>query len=189
MNMKLLRGAALAAALAPAVAAQAVEYKAVDGASSRVVFTYTQMGVAMDGSFGKFAAQINFDPARPEAARAVLEIQLASIDAGSPEANEEVKGKAWFNAAAHPLARFESTAVKALGGNRYQLAGKLSIKGRTREITAPLTYSPQGKVGVFDGAFTLRRADFAIGEGQWADFGVVANDIQVKFHITSPAAR
>jgi polyisoprenoid-binding protein YceI len=43
----------------------------------------------------------------------------------------------------------------------------------------------QGKVAVFEGSFTIRRGDFSIGEGAWAKFDIVANDIVVKFRFTA----
>jgi len=163
--------------------AQAVEYTQVQTTKSSINFAYKQMGVTMDGKFGKFAAQLNFDPAKPTAAKATLDVDLASIDTGSSEADQEVAGKQWFNTKAFPTAHFVSGSVKALGGNRYEVAGKLSIKGRTQDIVAPLTFSAQGNQGVFDGSFGFKRSDFAIGEGAWAAFDTVANEIQVKFHI------
>ena len=187
MNAVFPRALALAATVgfATLAPAQAAEYRSIDAAASRIGFTYTQMGVAVDGQFGKFDARLNFDPAKPQAAKTVLELQLASIDTGSAEADSEVRGKAWFDTAAHPVARFESTAVKALGGNRFELRGTLNIKGRSREVVAPLAYAPQGDKAAFDGSFVLRRADFGIGEGEWADFGIVANDIKVTFHLVA----
>ncbi len=65
----------------------------------------------------------------------------------------------------------------------------MSIKGRTHEVTAPFTFSPQGKAGLFEGAFVLKRADYAIGEGEWADFGTVANEIQIKFRFLASAGK
>ncbi|SBT10191.1 Polyisoprenoid-binding protein (fragment) [Candidatus Propionivibrio aalborgensis] len=70
-----------------------------------------------------------------------------------------------------------------MGGNRYEVAGQLTIKGRTQAVTAPATVSIQGNNASFDGAFVIRRADFTIGEGAWADFGTVANEVQIRFHI------
>ena len=92
-------------------------------------------------------------------------------------------GKQWFNIKAFPTARFESSSFKALGGNRYEVTGKLTIKGKTQTIVAPLTYTAQGNNASFDGNLTIRRGDFSIGEGPWAAFDIVANDILVKFHI------
>ncbi len=171
--------------LATALSAHAVEYTQVQADKSSIQFTYKQMGVAVDGRFKRFSSQIAFDPAKPAAARAAFDVELASVDTGAAEGDEEVAGKAWFNTRAFPTARFVSGSVKALGGNRYEVAGQLSIKGRTQDVVVPATFTAQGNSGVFDGSFTIRRADFAIGEGSWAKFDVVANDVQIRFRISA----
>jgi polyisoprenoid-binding protein YceI len=171
------------AALIPA--AQAVEYSQVQAAKSAINFTYKQMGVAVDGKFRRFSSQLSFDPAQPTAARASFDVELASVDTGAPEGDDEVAGKPWFNTKAFPTARFVSGKVKPLGGNRYEVSGQLSIKGKTQEVIVPATFTQQGNSGVFDGSFTIRRADFSIGEGAWAKFDVVANDVLIKFRITA----
>ncbi|HXE37257.1 MAG TPA: YceI family protein [Azonexus sp.] len=174
---------ALAIALSTALSAQAIEYNQVQADKSNVAFVYKQMGVAVDGKFKKFSSQINFDPAKPTAAKATFDVQLASVDTGAAEGDDEVAGKAWFNTKVFPTARFVSASVKPLGGNRYEVAGQLSIKGKTQDVVVPATFTPNGNSGVFDGSFTIRRADFSIGEGSWAKFDIVANDVQIKFHI------
>jgi polyisoprenoid-binding protein YceI len=179
---KLILAAALAATLP---AAHAVEYNQVQPEKSAVTFVYKQMGVAVDGRFRKFSGQLAFDPAKPEAAKAAFDVDLASVHTGAPEGDQEVAGKPWFDSKAFPTARFVSGAVKPLGGNRYEVAGKLTIKGRTQDVVVPATFTAQGNAGVFDGAFTLRRGDFSIGEGSWAKFDIVANEVQVKFRITA----
>ena len=179
----LLAALALTSALTLPSLGHAVEFNAVQADKSAITFAYKQMGVGMEGRFKKFSAQLAFDPAKPTAAKATLDVDLASIDTGSAEANDEVAGKQWFNTKVYPTAHFSSSSVKALGGNRYEVAGQLTIKGRNQVVTAPTTVTVQGKAATFDGTFTLKRADFAIGEGPWADFGTVANEIQIKFHV------
>lgn len=183
--MKIRHIALSAAALLLAGAAQSVEFKQVDTARSSLAFSSKQMGVPVPGSFKKFTTQIAFDPAKPTAASTTLEIDLASIDAGSKDANDEVVGKQWFNVKAFPTARFVSSGVKALGGNRYEALGKMTIKGQTRDIVAPFTFKQDGANGVFDGGFVLKRMDFNIGEGPWADVSAVANEIEIKFHVVA----
>lgn len=163
--------------------ASAVEFNQVLTNESTVTFGYKQMGVSLDGKFNKFAAQLAFDPARLAKAQARIDIDVASIDTGSDEGNEEVVGKQWFNAKAFPAASFVSTGLKALGGNRYEASGKLSIKGRTLDVKAPVTFQSAGNKGQFDGAFTIKRLDYAIGEGVWTDVDTVANEIQIRFHL------
>jgi len=167
--------------------ALSASFNAVQLDKSRLGFTFRQMGVPVQGGFNRFAAQLNFDPAKASAASVVIDVDLNSVDAGSQEANAEVLGRPWFNAKVFPRARFVSSAVRPLGGNRYEAKGALTIKGRSQAVTAPFTYAGQGATARFDGGFTLRRADFAIGEGEWADFGTVANEVQIVFHIQAAA--
>lgn len=165
--------------------AQATEFNRVLADKSSITFAYSQMGVTMDGRFAKFAGQLRFDPAQPAAASVAIDVDLRSIDTGTPDLDAETAGKDWFNTGAFPRARFASTAIKPMGGNRYSVAGKLTIKGRTRDVVVPATFTAQGATGVFAGSFTLRRGDFAIGEGAWSAFDVVANDVQVRFNIVA----
>lgn len=165
----------------------AVEYNTFQPDKSSIEFAYEQMGVSMDGHFKKIDGQVRFDPAKPENAKASLDVDLASVDTGSPENDDEVVGKTWFNTASFPKGHFELTGLTPKGGNNYDVAGKLSIKGVSKDIVAPATFTEQGSSGVFEGTFVLKRGDYAIGEGEWSSFDVVANDIKVKVRITATA--
>jgi polyisoprenoid-binding protein YceI len=167
--------------------AHAEEYTAVSTDKSSFVFVYRQMNVPVEGRFGKFSAQLKFDPAKPATASAAIDIDLASIDTGSAEANDEVAGKLWFNTKAFPSARFVASTFRPLGGNRYEAVGKLTIKGRTQDTVAPFTFAGQGRTGIAEGALVIKRGDFGIGEGIWADFGTVANEVQIKFRLQAEA--
>lgn len=146
------------------------------------------MGAPSEGRFGKFAARIAFDPAKPETGHAQIDVDLASIDAGSRDANDEVKGKAWFNTREFPAAKFISSGIKPLGGNRYETSGKMTIKGRTREVVAPFTARVDGNMVVLDGSIPIQRLQYGIGEGAWSDTATVADEVQVRFHFTLSAA-
>ncbi len=158
-----------------------VEYSQMQPGKGTLSFVSRQMGVPVEGRFTRYAAQLSFDPARPEKARAVLDIELGSIDVGAREVYDEVVGKNWFNVRQFPLAHFESSAVRALGGNRYEVRGPLNIKGKTREVVAPFSIVAAGKAATFEGAFAIKRLEFGIGEGAWGDPDTVADDVQVKF--------
>ena len=157
---------------------QAATFQSVIAEKSSITFSYRQMGVPMEGRFKKFQAQLNLNTDKLAQAKGRIEIDLAQIDAGSSEADEEVTGKSWFHVAAHPKARFELKALRATGANSYDAVGQLTLKGQTRDLVAPITLSPQG---LLTGSFVIKRADYGIGEGMWAKFDIVANDITVKF--------
>lgn len=165
--------------------AQATEYRTVLPKQSTIGFEFRQMGVPVKGGFKRFTAQMLFDPARPEAARAQIEIDLASIDAGSPEADDESAGRLWFNRSVYPKAQFVSGPIRALANNRYEMRGTLTLKGRSREMVVPVSFHPGPNMATFDGAFVLKRLDFDIGEGMWADVATVANEVQVTFHLAA----
>ena len=167
--------------------AHAAEFNQVQPDKSTLTFAYRQMGVPMEGRFRKFAARIAFDPSRLSTAQAQIEVNPADIDTGLSDADAEVLGKLWFNAKAFPTAQFVATGVKALGGNRYEALGKLTLKGKSQDVSAIFTFKPEGAIGVFDGAFTMKRLDYAIGEGEWTDVSAVANEVQIKFHIVANA--
>ena len=180
-------GFATALTLSALTCAHAVEYKQVNAAASQISFTYTQMGARVYGTFGKFDARLDFDSANPAAAHAELTIQLDSIDAGASDANSELQKPAWFNTAVYPVAKFQSSSVKALDHNRYEITGKLALKGRTRDVKAQVVLKPEHSIGVFSGEFILKRADFSVGEGEWADYGIISNDIHIRFRVVAPA--
>lgn len=173
------------------IPAHAAEFNQVDLGKSRIDFVFKQMGVPVEGRFAKFKAQIAFDPAKPDAARTQVDIDLASVDAGGTEANDEAKTKNWFHVQQFPTASFVSTSVKALGGNRFEVAGKLNIKGKARDVVAPFTFKPEGAGGAFEGGFVLKRLEFDIGAGPWGDTDTVADEVQVKFKflVTAAAAK
>jgi polyisoprenoid-binding protein YceI len=166
-------------------AAHAVEYTTVLPKQSSIGFEFRQMGVPVKGGFKRFVTEMAFDPARPEAARAKIEIDLASIDAGSPEADDESAAKLWFNRSVYPKATFVSKEVRALGDNRFELRGTLTLKGKSRDMNIPVSYAPGKNAATFDGSFVLKRLDFGIGEGMWADVATVANEVQVRFRIAA----
>jgi polyisoprenoid-binding protein YceI len=146
----------------------------------------------VEAQFKRFTAQIAFDPAKPEAGKVQIEIDVDSFDIGFADFNEEAKGKSWFDARTFPRAGFVSASTRGLGGGRFEARGPLTIKGKTTEIVAPFTYKQDAGIGVFEGAFTIKRLQYNIDEGAWKDTDTVADDVQIKFRIVvaaKPAAK
>lgn len=164
--------------------ASAAEYTQVQPQASKISFDYQQMGVGMQGVFKTFTGTLRFDPAAADKAQASLEVDLASVDVDSDEANDELATKTWFNTAAFPKAKFESTSVKALPtADQYEVAGTLTIKGQSHNVTVPARFSESNGQGVFEGKLTIQRGAFSIGEGAWKAFDIVANDVVVHFKL------
>ena len=173
-----LTAAATSATFAQPRAAQLVT------AQSDLSFTSKQMGVSVDGKFKRFDAQLAFDPKKPETGKVSFGIDLASVTLGAPELEAELAKAIWFDSKNMPQASFASTAIKAAGPGKFDVAGKLTIKGQTRDIVVPITLTQAGAVSTATGGFVLKRLEFKIGDGEWADTSMVANDVQVKFKLS-----
>ena len=152
-------------------------------AQSELNFTSRQMGVPVDGRFKHFDANLNFDPRKPEVGRIGLTIDLASVALGGPEVEAELAKAAWFDSKKQAQASFQSSAIKAVGAGRFDVSGRLTIKGQTRDIVVPITLAQAGAVSTASGSFVIKRLEFKIGEGEWSDISVVANEVQVKFKL------
>jgi polyisoprenoid-binding protein YceI len=152
-------------------------------AQSEIVFVSKQMGVPVEGRFKKFDAQIAFDPAKPQTSKIAFTVDTGSASLGVPEADSELPKAVWFNVPGFPQATFQSSAVKALGGGKFDVAGKLTIKGRSQDVVVPVTLTQAGASTTASGSFTIKRLVFAIGENQWSDTSMVADEVQVKFKL------
>ena len=152
-------------------------------AQSQITFAIKEMGVPVEGKFGKWTADIAFDPKKPETGKVAFTIATSSASFGSPETDAEVPKATWFNVAKFPNATFASTTIKAKGGGKYDVAGKLSVKGTTRDVVVPIALTQAGATTTATGTFIIKRNDFKIGEGEWTDTSQVADEVAVKFKI------
>ena len=150
-------------------------------AQSDIVFVSKQMGVPVEGRFKKFDAKISFDPAKPAAGKIAFTVDMASASLGLKETDAELLKADWFNTAKFAQATFQSGVIKSLGAGKFEVAGKLSIKGVTQDIAVPVTLTQAGATTTAVGAFMLKRLVFKIGDNEWSDTSMVADDVQVNF--------
>ena len=182
--MKFNNGTLLTALLGVALVASAAPLK-TDPAKSRVSAVFKQMNVPVEAPFRKFTATIDYDAARPELAKANVEIDTASLDVGDADMNKEVAKKDWFNAPQFPKASFGSSAIKPAGVGKLTVSGKLVIKGKSTEVSFPLTVTTEAGKQVFEGALPIKRLTYNIGEGEWKDTSMVADEVVIKFRVTA----
>lgn len=157
----------------------------VDIARSSVTATAKQLGVPIEGKFKKMNAVLVFVPTQLAQSSAKIDIDVASYDMGAADYNKEVTGKDWFNAAQFPKATFVSTSITAAGADKYTVAGKLTLKGKVADVSFPFSVKTANGVNIFDGVLPIKRSVFNIGEGEWKDMSVVADEVLIKFHLVA----
>jgi polyisoprenoid-binding protein YceI len=152
-------------------------------AESEISFISKQLGVPVSGKFKKFDAEVAFDPKKPDAAKVSFTVDLLSADIGNAETETELKKPGWFNSAKMPAATFQSSAVKSLGGGKFEFTGKLDIKGVSQNVMVPVTVTQAAGKTRAIGTFNLKRLDFKIGDGDWNDVSLVANEVVVNIKL------
>ncbi|MDY7576785.1 YceI family protein [Herbaspirillum sp. RTI4] len=180
-----LRSLSLAVCLTTLFATAHAAPLKTDTAKSSVLITFKQLNVPVDATFKSFDARIDFDATKPALGKASIDINIASFDLGEAEYNKEVMKKDWFNTAQFPKANFISSSIKPSTPGKFDVTGKLTIKGKTSEVHFPLTVNKTGANQVFDGTLPIKRLTYNIGEGEWKDTGMVADEVLIKFHIVA----
>ena len=184
--MTLTMAVAVLAALAQPALAQP-RLATLQPAGSEIIFTTRQMGVPVEGRFSQFSAQVTLDPRKPVSGSVNFSIATGSARFGSPELDAEVPKPVWLAVARFPQASFQSTAIRAVGPGRFEVAGKLTIKGIVRELSVPVQLSQAGTgaalLSTASGSFVVKRLAFQVGEGEWADTSLLADDVLVRFKL------
>jgi polyisoprenoid-binding protein YceI len=174
----------LVLAAAPAAAATWT----VDPAKSHIEFVGGQTGEPFRGRFGTFSAAIDFDPARPQAGHATVEIDVASARTGEAARDESMPQGDWFDVAKFPKAVFEAKSFAAKGGDAFDAVGSLTIRDKTLPMTLPFTLTIADGVAHAKGHVDLMRNAFGVGQGQYVADDYVAYKVTVEIDLTARAA-
>lgn len=154
-----------------------------DPKTSHLTFTGVSQGAAFNGTFKTFDAKIDFDPAKPEAGKFFVTVALASADTASAERDDTLHGKDFFDVTKFPAATWTSTKIRALGGTHYAADGILNLRGVSKPVTLTFTWTP-GRSPTLAGEAALKRLDFNVGGGQWADTTVIGDAVKVRTQLT-----
>jgi len=175
----------LAAMLMTATGGASAQGVLIDG--SEIRFVGKQPGRSVEGKFRRWKANVDFRPRELAKSRADFEIELGSVDLSNEQTESEVRRPVWLDTAKFPVARFTSRAMKDLGGNRYEVAGSLTIKGVTRDVVIPMVLRRDAAGNsVAEGQFALNRLDFRIGDGFFADTRTMAYEVGVRIRMVLP---
>jgi polyisoprenoid-binding protein YceI len=170
----------LAALFAFAVATDAsatATWRVLPGSS--LAFTASYQGEVFEGRFARFTPTIAFDPKQLAGSRFDVLVQLASASTRNDERDEMLRGDGFFNAGKAPTARYQASRFRALGGDRFVADGTLSLNGVSRPVALSFTWSG-GPQPVLVGNATLKRLDFKVGTGEWADTELLPDAVRVK---------
>ena len=172
----------------------AVKTFAIDKAHSEATFQVRHLVTRVRGHFTDLGGAIAFNEASPEQSSVTFTIQAASIDTGTPDRDAHLRSADFFHVDEHPTITFTSTAIRARGGNEFDVTGDLTMRGVTRRITLPVTFlgtakDPWGnqKIG-FETETTINRKDYGLTWNAALETGGFLVGDEVKISVSIQAA-
>ena len=171
----------LTLALALPFAARAADYT-VQPAASTLGFSDTFQGETFNGHFGRWTAAISYDAANLAGSKFDVDVDLASAKTGDNDRDGALPGEDFFDVAKFPKAHFVTTGFRQ-NGAQVIADGKLTLRGVTRPVSLQVTFKPQGSGATLDVAGSVKRLDFGLGGGDYADTSVIGADVKITAHL------
>lgn len=162
---------ATATLIAAAASAEPATYS-LDPSHTFVSFEVLHFGTStVRGRFDKKEGTVSFDRAARSGSVDVT-IDMSSINSGVAPFNAHLKSKDFFDVEKHPTARFVADGLRFDGNAVSEVAGSLTLLGKTLPVTLKATRfncydNPMFKREVCGGDFetTLQRSQWGIGYG------------------------
>jgi polyisoprenoid-binding protein YceI len=171
-------------------AAAADTYK-VDATHSEVMFSIRHLIGRVSGQFRDFSGTVTVEPGQPASSSVQFAIKAASIDTGNERRDTHLRSDDFFAVEKYPEITFTSSAIKAVGGDSYQVSGTLTMRGVSKQVVLEVeslgfAKDPWGaeRAG-FALKTTLNRKDFGIEWNQTLDQGglLLGDEVGVEINI------
>lgn len=183
MLREVLAGVALA--IAGVAQAAPAPVWTVDRAASKLRFQASASGERFQGEFGRWVADIRFDPKNLAGSAVIVRIDMASARTGNAERDGMLPTDEWFDTRKYAQASFAARSFKDLGGGRYQAIGTLTMRGTAKPFVLPFTLAIQGNTSRMTSTATIDRRVFGVGQGQFAGADTVPFAVQVGIQLTA----
>ncbi len=142
----------------------------IDPTHSHVSFAIRVMSVSTTrGRFKALRGRLHIDEQHPANSWVDAQVEAASIDTRNKLRDAHLRSAAFFDVKKYSTITFTSTHVEQVGGQNYQVAGKLTLHGVTRPITFDVAYYGQNSLmdtrTNLTAKATINRHDFGLGQG------------------------
>jgi len=141
-----------------------------------ITFKTKNMGIGVDGTINGLQADVHFNPADPAASIITASVDANTINTDNSSRDEHLHGEDFFDVAHYPKITIKSVSFKHRSGNNYTGQFNLTIKGKTKLIDIPFTYTQSGNESAFKGSFKINRLDYGIGSSSL----VLADEVTVN---------
>ncbi|MDH2425724.1 YceI family protein [Sphaerisporangium sp. TRM90804] len=167
----------------------------LDASHTRIGFVAKHMMVTkVRGHFGEFTGSITLAE-NPLDSSTEVTIKAASIETGSPDRDTHLRSDDFLAADKFPELTFRSTRVLSHSGDEFTVAGDLTVRDVTKEVTLKVEYGGSGvnpwgaEVFGFSLETEIDREEFGLTWNVALEAGGVLVSKKVKIEIEGEATR
>ena len=167
-------------------------FKDTDGLGAALAHDHAIKAKTVTGNF-------TWDPVDPASCQLTVTVPVSSLTPDEPavrkqvglegevsssqreEIKENMLAKDQLNAASHKEITFVSSACSG-SGDKITLKGRLSIRGKARDVSVPVSFSADAAGFSAKGTLDINATDYGF-EPYSALFGQIANRNEMKLHV------
>jgi polyisoprenoid-binding protein YceI len=139
----------------------------IDSSHTAVEWHINHFGFSSpSGKFMNIEGVVKFDPKEINESSVQVTIPIKDVNTGVPKLDEHLLGKAFFDAAKYPTAKFVTTNISNVDEHKFDLEGNLTLHGVTKPVVLHATFNKVGlnfakaeTVG-FSANTTINRTEF-----------------------------
>ena len=151
----------------------------IDRLRSSLRFIATYDGIPFDGEFPKFNATMIFNSKDLQSSRFDATIDTTSVYTNSVDRDTALATSDWFHLKRYPTATFRTINITHRQGNNFEAQASITIRDNTEVIVLPFSWVMHGNKAHMHGEVMLKRTDFDIGVGEWAEDETIGFDVKV----------
>ncbi|MGZ3297587.1 MAG: cytochrome b/b6 domain-containing protein [Asticcacaulis sp.] len=185
----------VAASTVPASSASSSSHAAgvtkwtVDKSASKIGWSTTFQGEAINGRFDQYDATIGFDPSQLEKSHVRISIALDSVVSGDEDRDGTLRSDQFFYTGKFPKAIYESSKFSHIGGINYVAHGFLTIHGISKPFDLPFALLTKDDRATVTALVDLDRTAFGVGSGDYASTDAIPAKVNVAIKLRAKAAK
>lgn len=160
-----------------------------DPPHSAVAFRVRHLGITwINGTFGQWTVDLNYDPTKPEAAGVTAHIQAASISTGNDRRDTDLRTN-YLAVDSFPEITFTSTRVERVAPDRLRITGNLTIRGITHPVVLDadvggVLATARGRRTAFSATTSVKRQDYGISLNRFMEGAqIVGDDVRITIDV------
>ena len=150
-----------------------------DVEKAKVTFSVKGPFGTVHGSFTGMKATIKFDEKDLSGSSVSASMDAKTVSTGVGLRNRDLRNEEiWLNTDKFPLISFKSNKIEKTG-NGFKAIGELTLKGTTKPVEIPFTFSSKENEGVFKGQFQINREDYKVGKPGGSVGSIISIELEV----------